>query len=92
VSPVRYELGFYIPEDVILHSHRRDPPKCYSDWAKCQLFDDGAGLAEALCIPYYEVSIAKEFDVKLTCLTTHWHKHLILMSRHNVRMCIHVCK
>jgi hypothetical protein len=24
VSPVRYELGFYIPEDGILHSHRRD--------------------------------------------------------------------
>jgi hypothetical protein len=24
VSPVRYELGFYIPEDAILHSHRRE--------------------------------------------------------------------
>jgi hypothetical protein len=24
MSPVRYELGFYIPEKVILHSHRRD--------------------------------------------------------------------
>jgi hypothetical protein len=24
VSPVRYELGFYIPEDGILHSHRRE--------------------------------------------------------------------
>jgi hypothetical protein len=23
VSPLRYELGFYIPEDDILHSHRR---------------------------------------------------------------------
>jgi hypothetical protein len=23
VSPVRYELGFYIPEDGILYSHRR---------------------------------------------------------------------
>jgi hypothetical protein len=22
VSPVKYELGFYIPEDDILHSHR----------------------------------------------------------------------
>jgi hypothetical protein len=22
VSPVKYELGFYIPEDGILHSHR----------------------------------------------------------------------
>jgi hypothetical protein len=24
VSPVRYELGFYIPEDDILHSLRRE--------------------------------------------------------------------
>jgi hypothetical protein len=24
MSPVRYELGFYIPEDDILHSHRRE--------------------------------------------------------------------
>jgi hypothetical protein len=23
VSPVKYELGFYIPEDDILHRHRR---------------------------------------------------------------------
>jgi hypothetical protein len=24
MSPVKYELGFYIPEDAILHSHRRE--------------------------------------------------------------------
>jgi hypothetical protein len=24
VFPVRYELGFHIPEDGILHSHRRE--------------------------------------------------------------------
>jgi hypothetical protein len=24
VSPVKYELGFYIPEDDILHSYRRE--------------------------------------------------------------------
>jgi hypothetical protein len=29
VSPVRYELGFYIPEDVVLHSHRRKNLKSY---------------------------------------------------------------
>jgi hypothetical protein len=23
VSPVRYELGFYVPEDGVRHSHRR---------------------------------------------------------------------
>jgi hypothetical protein len=29
VSPVRYELGLYIPEDDILHSHRRENIKSY---------------------------------------------------------------
>jgi hypothetical protein len=29
VFPVRYELGFYIPEDDILHSHRRENLKSY---------------------------------------------------------------
>jgi hypothetical protein len=29
VSPVRYELGLYIPEDDILHSHRRGNLKSY---------------------------------------------------------------
>jgi hypothetical protein len=29
MSPVRYELRFYIPEDGILHSHRRENLKCY---------------------------------------------------------------
>jgi hypothetical protein len=27
VFPVKYELGFYIPEDDILHSHRREDPQ-----------------------------------------------------------------
>jgi hypothetical protein len=29
VSPVKYELDFYIPEDDILHSHRRENLKSY---------------------------------------------------------------
>jgi hypothetical protein len=29
VSPVKYEMGFYIPEDDILHSHRRENLKSY---------------------------------------------------------------
>jgi hypothetical protein len=29
VSPVRYELGFYIPEDGILHSYRREHLRSY---------------------------------------------------------------
>jgi hypothetical protein len=36
VSPVKYELGFYIPEDGILHSHHRENLKSYialTGWA-----------------------------------------------------------
>jgi hypothetical protein len=29
VSHVKYELGFYISEDAILHSHRREDLKSY---------------------------------------------------------------
>jgi hypothetical protein len=29
VSPVKYELGYYIPEDDILHSHCRENLKSY---------------------------------------------------------------
>jgi hypothetical protein len=29
VYPVRYELGFHIPEDDILHGHLRENVKCY---------------------------------------------------------------
>jgi hypothetical protein len=29
VSSVKYELGFYIPEDDILHSHSRENLKSY---------------------------------------------------------------
>jgi hypothetical protein len=36
VSPLRYELGFYISEDDILHNHRRESLKSYialTGWA-----------------------------------------------------------
>jgi hypothetical protein len=32
VFPVRYELGSYIPEDGILHSHRRENIKSVTGW------------------------------------------------------------
>jgi hypothetical protein len=31
VSPVTHELGFYIPEDAILHSHLRENLKSYTE-------------------------------------------------------------
>jgi hypothetical protein len=35
MSPVRYELGFYIPEDYILHSHRRVNLKSHRKGVVC---------------------------------------------------------
>jgi hypothetical protein len=37
LSPVRYELGCYIPEDDILHSHRRKNLKSYIALTGCAL-------------------------------------------------------
>jgi hypothetical protein len=31
MSPVRYELGLYIPEDDILHGHHRESIKYYME-------------------------------------------------------------
>jgi hypothetical protein len=38
VSPVRNELGFYIPEDGILHSYRRENRKSYITLTGCALY------------------------------------------------------
>jgi hypothetical protein len=32
VSPMRYELGFYIKDDGILHSHRHENRRSYLVW------------------------------------------------------------
>jgi hypothetical protein len=37
VSPVRYELGPYVTEDDILHSHRRENLKSYTVTTSSQL-------------------------------------------------------
>jgi hypothetical protein len=42
VSPVKYELGFYIPEDDILHSHCHENLKSYialTGWAPLRRYN-----------------------------------------------------
>jgi hypothetical protein len=39
MSPVKYELGFYIPYDDILHSHRRENLKSYIENTKFRKLD-----------------------------------------------------
>jgi hypothetical protein len=58
VSPVRYELGFYIPEDDILHSQSRDVLKPYNN--------EGVWPHDCLITPNY----ADEFSVRLILLRT----------------------
>jgi hypothetical protein len=42
VSPVKYELGFYIPEDAIVLSHRRESLKSYTScFLVFRIPDDG---------------------------------------------------
>jgi hypothetical protein len=43
VSPVKYELGYYIPEDGILHSDRRENFKSY-------IFRTGRVGGERICV------------------------------------------
>jgi hypothetical protein len=40
VSPVKYELGYYIPDDDILHSRRRENLKSYTHESVQRLSDE----------------------------------------------------
>jgi hypothetical protein len=48
VSPVKYEMGFYIPEDGILHSHRRGNLKSYT-------------ISFPVCVSFYICSSTSAF-------------------------------
>jgi hypothetical protein len=37
VSPMKYEVGFYIPEDDILHSHHRENLQSYELNVACYM-------------------------------------------------------
>jgi hypothetical protein len=59
VIPVRYELGFYIPEDGILHSYSRQKLKSYM---MNTTFGILAITAEqvASCRPFYSILVSPE--------------------------------
>jgi hypothetical protein len=46
MSPVRYELGFYIPEDDILHSHRSESLVFYVIYMFADLTSQSIARAE----------------------------------------------
>jgi hypothetical protein len=45
VSPARYELGFYIPKNSILHSHRRENLKSYT-YSICDRLAEGMWVSD----------------------------------------------
>jgi hypothetical protein len=63
VCPVRYELCFYIPEDDILHRHRREILKSYLKWlrmgqfANCQTsiapVEEGFWVRASVCFCFF---------------------------------------
>jgi hypothetical protein len=60
VSPVKYELGFHIPEDGIIHTHRRVNLKSYNDWEVFAAIEGGITRDfghrfnnETLCITFH---------------------------------------
>jgi hypothetical protein len=62
VSHVRYELGFYIPEDGILHSHRQENLSAYVKQLKLRDFSSSRELyrpigrrLSATLVPTFEV-------------------------------------
>jgi hypothetical protein len=73
MSPVRYKLGFYIPEDGILHSHRRENLKPYS---MPQRFPSTSLSAVTFmlqaCNAGYEILSATPPSLQLQILNCHW--------------------
>jgi hypothetical protein len=48
VSPVKYELGFFIPEDDILHSHCRDILRYYISEFNCIVSGYGTACSRGM--------------------------------------------
>jgi hypothetical protein len=56
-----YELGFYIPEQAILHSHRREPPNLTSLQNSSDTFDKSTSTSCHLSYPQGTSPKAKPF-------------------------------
>jgi hypothetical protein len=58
MSPVRYELGFYIPEDAILHSHRRENLKSYNTTSRLRSRSNNFRLHTHWTAPHDNIRVA----------------------------------
>jgi hypothetical protein len=76
VSPVKYELGFYIPEDDILHSHRRENLRSYRVIPELP-------FSSLRCCPYNFCSFARTpsaFRIFLAVPRDEWTDLLLVFS------------
>jgi hypothetical protein len=69
MSPVKYELGSYIPEDDFIHSHCRENIKPYTDlYISCTLYVvTGLRINEYSSMKYLQILIQTKYLV-LMCL------------------------
>jgi hypothetical protein len=63
VSPVRYELDFYIPEEGILHSHRREDLKILQ---KYYFGSEVEICRQYVCAPWTHIYNCSPFESLLT--------------------------
>jgi hypothetical protein len=69
VSPVKFDLGFCIPEDDILHSHLRENLKLYNTVVVKYIHISMLGVIRLLCPLVSEVSLVN-FVYDLCYMTT----------------------
>jgi hypothetical protein len=55
VSPVKYELGFYVPEDGTLHSHPRENLNPYNNVECSFVFYSQTSGTEHLAFSHYHI-------------------------------------
>jgi hypothetical protein len=64
VSPVKYELGFYIPEDGILHIHRRKNLKFYTSYRVLKLSREKHYFAiNKICLIHFICRFETAYDL-----------------------------
>jgi hypothetical protein len=64
MSPVRYELGFYIPEECVLHAHRRENLKSYVEITH---FPSAIQLHKHQCLHSHYINLSQRDSSAVIC-------------------------
>jgi hypothetical protein len=83
VSPVTYELGFYIPEVAILHSHRRENLKCstncYTDCSVCTACSTNCYTDCSVCTAC-STNCYTDYSVCTSCFTDCYNDYSVCIA------------